>query len=146
MKRLLALACLLFVTALLTVAVAKAEPIVVLNTLYNRNSAEAVCNATDAVAGCKALVQVTANRLDDEVAGKFAVNTRCKGIRILRNDDGKTKGDWDLRIHYYAYSKVHEWFLFYEPQPAKMIKGEGTPAQIADEVCIVVTGQGANIP
>ena len=56
-------------------------------------------------------------------------------------------------LYYQPGSKVHAWALFETDNLGhimnprlKVVKGEGTPAQIADEVCIVVTGQGANIP
>ena len=92
----------------------------------------------------------------------LAVNTRCKGVVAVigghEKYDGKFnpvataiqehKDHWDLLLDYIPGSKVHEWSL--EPTSAgnnqrllegQIVSGEGSAAQIADQVCIVVTGQ-----
>ena len=97
--------------------------------------------------------------LEYQVESKFAVDTRCKGVTVLRTNhpeyDGKYNYDvlniqkphWNLLLDYHPGSKVHSWSLYRGDDPFKLVvQGEGTPAQIADEACIVVIGQGANIP
>ena len=163
--------------AFFTVAVATAEPIIVLLSQHNLDYAESACSslmkdaAQNVVAGtepgvieCKLETNTRAlgRRLELEVEYKFAVNTRCKGVTVLRTNDrefdGKyndnairifndtSKPHWNLLLDYYPGSKVHSWALQRGDNPFKGVQGEGTPAQIADEACIVVTGQGANIP
>lgn len=105
-------------------------------------------------------------RLENQVMDALAVNTRCKGVVAVigghEKYDGKFnpvataiqehKDHWDLLLDYIPGSKVHEWSL--EPQHAwnnqrllegQMVSGDGSAAQIADQVCIVVTGQGAAV-
>jgi hypothetical protein len=161
----------ILISALFTVAAARAEPIVILASPHNLNYAQSICDVvqkntptdTAAITDC-ALVPNTrglGRRLEYEVESRFAVNTRCKGVTVLRmndfeydgkfNDDAQkiingSKPHWKLLLDYQPGSKVHGWSLHRGDDPMKAVGGEGTPAQIADEVCIVVTGQGANIP
>src|SRR5262249_18431631 len=93
-------------------------------------------------------------RLQLQIESKFAVTTRCKGVTVLHpgfDGDFNLKAVnfyWKLVLYYSPGEKVQAWALLRSDDPFKggPVAGEGTPAQIADEVCIVVTGQGANIP
>jgi hypothetical protein len=67
------------------------------------------------------------------------------------------KAHWDLFLDYNPGSETHGWTLFpydaasWSPlgtgrgKMGKMVEGEGTTAQIADQICTVVTNKGANI-
>ena len=67
------------------------------------------------------------------------------------------KAHWDLTLDYIAGRQTHGWHLLpysaatgggpfqQRGQMGKMVEGEGTVAQIADQICTVVTNQGANI-
>jgi hypothetical protein len=52
-------------------------------------------------------------------------------------------------VDYVPGSKVYNWALFPTASSGRpngrMISSEGTVSQIAEQVCIVVTGQGASV-
>jgi hypothetical protein len=59
------------------------------------------------------------------------------------------KPHWDLYIDYIPGKKTYQWTL-YPQKPGTwsargIVDGEGATPQIADQICIVVTGHGANI-
>jgi hypothetical protein len=169
------------VAALFTVAIARAEPIIVFDSGWNRDLAVSAClpfrkgvaqpgDDPATVFDCQTATNTRGlgTQLEYEVQNKFAVTARCKGVTVLLPElDGNfnfkgtpfsdiRKPHWQLVLYYYPGSKAYAWALFEADslghvadrdfRPYKMVKGEGTPAQIADEACIVVTGQGASIP
>jgi hypothetical protein len=94
-------------------------------------------------------------RLELDVESKFASNPRCEGVSIVRGwyegyDEGdgreflaaQTREHWELLLDFEPSSDEHHWSLFHF-EGFEILKdnvdGEGTPAQIADAVCIVVT-------
>jgi hypothetical protein len=104
-------------------------------------------------------------RLENNIMDQLAVNTRCAGVSAYIEGydkfDGKFNaaamqaeegsGYWSLMVNYAPGSKVHGWSLFpvnasgTTPSDGRMISGEGTVSQIAEQVCIVVTRHGASI-
>jgi hypothetical protein len=56
---------------------------------------------------------------------------------------------WGLMVDYAPGSKVYSWALFPTARSGRpngrMISGEGAASQIAEQVCIVVTGRGASV-
>ena len=56
---------------------------------------------------------------------------------------------WDLMVDYAPGSQVYSWALFPTARSGRpngrMISGEGAAFQIAEQVCIVVTGRGASV-
>jgi len=165
MKRLFVLP----LAAFCTVAVARAEPIVAFDSRSNLDYAKVSClffkkavppsqAKSAAVLDCQMAsdTRLLGRRLEYEIESKFAVDTRCKGVTVLRMNhpdlDGiyddvtsLSKSHWNLMLYYHPGSSIHSWALVRSDNAFK-VNGEGTPAQIADEACIVVTGQSANIP
>jgi hypothetical protein len=113
-----------------------------------------------------------AGRLEGEIMNQLATNPRCKGVtvvsQLLNFDTNNPQVNpavseaiehndyWELNVDYRPVGEVYSWVLwpYFSSQTAKRtgrlyregtVLGEDTPAQIADRVCIVVTGQGANI-
>jgi hypothetical protein len=102
-------------------------------------------------------------RLEDSIVDQFSVNTRCAGaaayIEGYDKFDGKFNAVamqaeelndyWDLMVDYAPGSKVYRRALFPTARSGRpngrMISGEGTVSQIAEQVCIVVTGHGASV-
>jgi hypothetical protein len=107
-------------------------------------------------------------KLESEVLNLLAVSPRCRGVTVFiegdENYDGridatiadvkKWNDHWDLHLDYVPGSKVHGWWLFPSCAGNKgggfnlrgpVISGEGATAMIADQVCVVVTGQGATV-
>jgi hypothetical protein len=154
------------VAAFFTVAVARAEPIIVFDSRYNRDYAVSACStlrkvfaSPTAVSDCESAVNVRelGRRLEYEVRSRFAENTRCKGIRVVLPELDASKGAidtqkpyWSLVLYYSPGSKVHTWELFRADKlgyiSTRKVKGEGTAAQIADEACNAVARPGANVP
>lgn len=112
-------------------------------------------------------------QLEETVINQLAINTRCQGVSVFRENHPdfdaksnsselapqKAKAHWDLFLDYNPGSQTHGWTLFpygaegwslfphtgVRTMSGKMVEGEGTPGQIADQICIVVTNTGANI-
>jgi hypothetical protein len=99
-------------------------------------------------------------RLENNVMDQLAVNRHCAGVTayIAGYDeyDGKfneaatqaeQNGYWSLMVDYAPASKTYEWSLLPTKgdEMGRMVSGEGTPFQIAEQVCIVVKGQGARV-
>jgi hypothetical protein len=166
-KGIRAIALILFnVAAFFTVAVARAEPIIVFDSRYNRDYAISACSplrkafaTPTAVSDCQNAVNTreVGRQFEYKVRSRFAVNTRCKSVSVVLLELDASKGAvntqkpyWSLVLYYRPGSKVHAWELFRADKlgyiTTQKVKGEGTPAQIANEACIAVTGQGANIP
>jgi hypothetical protein len=103
-------------------------------------------------------------RLENNVMDQMAVNTRCSDVSAYIEGydkfDGKFNADamqaeergafWSLMVDYVPGSNVHGWSLFPEnavgatSSNGRLISGEGTVSQIAEQVCAVVTGHGAS--
>jgi hypothetical protein len=107
--------------------------------------------------------------LENELLDALAVNTRCRGVTVIRDPhpdydhdnwlsvyqaNAKIKNQnpyWDSYLDYTPGLKVYGWTLFPEKVPGRgsrlgaMVQGEGATPQVADQICIVVTGGGASI-
>jgi hypothetical protein len=103
-------------------------------------------------------------RLENELTDALAVNTRCAGVTVIRDphpdyDSGglseanrkikDQKPHWDLMLDYSPATKIFGWTLFPEKpgsgSAGALVSGEGTTSKVADAICTVVTGRGANI-
>jgi hypothetical protein len=103
-------------------------------------------------------------RLENNIMDQLAVNTRCSGVSAYIEGYDKFDGKfnaaamqaeergafWSLMVDFVPGSKVHAWSLFPEyavsatSPNARLISGDGTVAQIAEQVCTVVTGHGSS--
>jgi hypothetical protein len=98
-------------------------------------------------------------RLENNIMDQLIVNGRCAGVSAYIEGydkfDGKLNAAamqaeeggafWSLMVDYAPGSEVHGWSLFPESASGgtpngRMISGAGTVSQIAEQVCIVVTG------
>jgi hypothetical protein len=114
-----------------------------------------------------------AAQVEGEVMNELATNPRCKGVTVVSqllnfdvDDNFKinpamhdliAQNDyWELDVDYWPVKKPYSWALWPKPsletaeRTGKLnrpgvVLGEDTPPRIADRVCTVVTGQGANI-
>jgi hypothetical protein len=105
-------------------------------------------------------------RLENELADALAVNTRCRGVTVMRdphpdydpswlevhqkNQKIKNQSDyWNLHLDYNPGHKTYAWALFPDKaggDPAEpFVSGEGDTSKVADQICTVVTRQGATI-
>ena len=112
--------------------------------------------------------------LENTLISKFAVTEQCKGVLVALLLEPKYDGNynqaalelrekdhWELFVDYTPIGTSYTWALMPEPfeftggrslpsiksksGDRHAVEGEGTPAQIVREVCIAVTGQGANV-
>jgi hypothetical protein len=120
----------------------------------------------DGIWECKSVkdARELGRRLENSIIDQLAVNARCAGVSAYIEGDDKFDGKrnaaamqaeerndyWGLHVDYWPGSKVRGWWLF--PKKARgtmengrMISGEGTLSQIAEQVCIVVSGRGASV-
>ena len=98
-------------------------------------------------------------RLENNIMDQLIVNTRCAGVFVYIEGydkfDGKLNAAamqaekrgafWNLMVDYAPGSEVYGWSLFPENANGgipngRMISGAGTVSQIAEQVCVVVTG------
>ena len=98
-------------------------------------------------------------RLENNIMDQLIVNARCAGVSAYIEGYDKFDGKfnaaamqaeesgafWSLMVDYKPGSEVHGWSLFPEGASGgtpngRMISGAGTVSQIAEQVCIVVTG------
>lgn len=129
---------------------------------YNPDDVKFAKEMLDAVAECKSVrdPRELGRRLENQIMDLLAVNRDCKGVTaFLEGHDkydgkfneaatqAKRNGYWSLMVDYVPGSKVYGWSLlpWKGEQMGRMISGEGTVSQIAEQVCIVVNGQGAAV-
>jgi len=113
-------------------------------------------------------------RLENELVNALAINTRCGGVTVMFDphpdydrygySDANAKiwkirrqsAHWDLHLDHSPGQKTYAWTLFANkaagfwgnglPQQDGMVSGEGANIpQVADQICTVVTRQGATI-
>lgn len=137
---------------------------------YDHETVEVYGRLPVAAAECKSVrdPKELGRRLENKIMDLLAVNPRCKGVEVIldwhEKFDGKLnpaaieiqeqKDHWNLFLDYIPGSKVHSWSLFPASSwnnrasnfgKGRMVSGEGTAPQIADQICTVVTGQGASL-
>ena len=158
--------------AMLTPGAAAAEPIIIIIiSQHNLQHAEIGCSYVanaEGIAECKFFTgRDLGRKLENEVRSRMATNPRCHGVDVFRQNDYKYDGEinfneladqmkqvhWDLFLEYNPGQTTHNWTLFPKTGGVSggeivlsgMASGEGTVSQIADQICIVVKKQGANI-
>src|SRR5262245_32307913 len=152
------------------------QPIIIVISYHNLDYASSACSHTldvgqlmpndqqiiGAALECKLVgdARVLGRRLENAVIDQMAINTRCQGVNVFRENhagyDGKsnywelegTRANfhWRLFLDFVPGQKTHGWTLFPTKGSASagaMIAGEGAPHQIADQICTVATGRGA---
>ena len=160
--------------AMLTPGAAVAEPIIIIiMSQHNLNYASGVCsypllNAAG-IAECKFVGdgRHLGRKLENEVRDRMATNLRCQGVDVFRRNDyhyddkdnfneltdQMKQVHWTLFLEYNPGQTTHNWTLFPwtggvsggEFVRSGMVSGEGSVSQIADQICIAVKKQGANI-
>jgi hypothetical protein len=133
--------------------------------LYPDPTAVAVCHSVDDP-------RKLGRDLENKVVSQFAATVQCRGVDIALLLDPMYDGDfnqtaidlmrkdyWSLYLDYAPVGQQYNWVLFAEPSVstgdkfASSIKsgerrtaaGQGTVAQISQQVCGAVTGRGVNI-
>jgi hypothetical protein len=151
-----------------------AAPIVIIDSRHTLASAEAGCAlypGPAAVALCHSVADPRrlGRDLENKIVSQFAVTPQCRGVAIALLLDPSYDGAfsqaaidliqkdyWSLHVDYAPVGERYGWTLF--PQTVaptasasiasakpRTVNGEGTVAQIAQQVCVAVTGRGAGI-
>jgi hypothetical protein len=110
--------------------------------------------------------RVLGRQLEGELLSALAASSRCSGVSVYRELDIHFDGDkfyknyaedqkirdqtrlyWDLYIDFYPGKITFGWTLYPNSHGGNMqdVSGEGTSGEVADQVCTVVSGQGATI-
>jgi hypothetical protein len=113
---------------------------------------KAVCKVTGADADVRGFHR--------KLLAQFASNSQC-AISIVRLTDGKTpaevqsdaeafkKASWELNLGFRPGASKQQWALWPHQSgninPAGLLEGEGDPAQIARDVCTIMTRSGAKV-
>lgn len=150
---------------------ALAASVVIVDSRHTLASAEAVCALypdPTAVAVCHSVddPRKLGRDLENKIVSQFAATPPCRGVAVALLLDPKFDGAfsqaaidliqkdyWSLHVDYSPVGERYGWTLF--PQtlaptansavaPAKQprtVNGEGTVAQIAQQVCAAVTGR-----
>jgi hypothetical protein len=102
-------------------------------------------------------------RLENELLDALAENPRCGGVMVIRDahpkydggwseanyDTRQKKPHWDLMLDYVPGKKTYGWMLFPKNPGGEfagaMADGEGSTPVVAEQICIVVSGQGAGV-
>jgi hypothetical protein len=148
-----------------------AEPIII-NSQHNLNMAKIACSLAtnpEGIAECRFVgdARQLGRKLENEVRSRMATNPRCQGVDVFRQNDDDYDGKnnlaelegqmkqahWELFLDYNPGLITHHWTLFPwtggvaggDIVKSGIVSGEGTVSQIADQICTVVTKQGANI-
>jgi hypothetical protein len=144
--------------ALVWSPLARAEdaPLIVVDSAWNRSLAKQLCSLPGPKAGLPPAV--AANCPFDPLAGylqyeielitQFASATKCKGIRVLtRVPEDRRKSHWGLIIYCQPGEQSAHWNLVapYERKGDLYLQGTGNQQKIADDVCSIVTEQGAKL-
>ena len=129
-------------------------PIVVLNSEWNRALAGQLCSKpvfkhalpSDVAAACPFDPTAGLTVFESELTTQFAADPKCKGIRLLAlARKVKSNSHWDLRISYFPGEPMQGWQLFAPLDNLHFYEGKGDQQKIADDVCSLVTEQGAKI-
>jgi hypothetical protein len=119
----------------------------------------------DGISECKSVndPRELGRRLENNIMDQLAVNRQCAGVSAYIEGYDQFDGEfnavamqaeerndyWGLMVDYAPESKVYSWALFPTARGGRpngrMVSGEGTVSQIAEQVCIIVTGQGASV-
>jgi hypothetical protein len=158
-------AAFLFATACTS---AEQKAILILVSNFNLSAAKGECRETPDDRECKSVKdpRELGRRLEESIMDQLAVTARCSGVTAFIEGDPEYDGKrneaalqaeehnpyWNLRLFYRARYPVYDWELFAENPRAKKewlharpISGKGTVAEIAEQVCIAIKGQGANV-
>jgi hypothetical protein len=150
---------------------ALAASVVIIDSRHTLSSAEAGCALypdPTAVAVCHSVddPRKLGRDLENKIVSQFAVTPQCRGVAIALLLDPKFDGAfsqaaidliqkdyWSLHVDYAPVGERYGWTLFPQtlapaasatvvPPKARTVNGEGTVAQIAQQVCVAVTGRG----
>jgi hypothetical protein len=96
----------------------------------------------------------------DTLATQITVNANCKGVTFYgwpssTPSAGRSevyfKSHWEFSIDYNWGDSAQPWKLWYFPHapgpqfPTSVLRGEGTPAKIAADICAIVLRQGGTL-
>lgn len=86
---------------------------------------------------------------------QFSEQPECNSVKlVLFNgpeqsnkavNDATKKMYWHLSLNYNTGSIVQVWQLLHSTSNSSVMQGQGTPKEIAKEVCIIVNGKGAKV-
>jgi hypothetical protein len=92
---------------------------------------------------------------EDELLARAAAEPKCKNVRFVRLNERSNPDEaaravlqephWQLSLDYQPGDAGQRWGMTDDPSRATFPKGEGSPQEIAAEVCAVVIERGAKL-
>lgn len=95
---------------------------------------------------------------ESQLITQFAGRQICRGIRIevfknpTRNPNAGASADmakgkiwWALSLDFVPGEKSQDWKMSLGPEDTVIRQGHGTPSEIAENICVIVKNQGAEI-
>jgi hypothetical protein len=132
-------------------------PLIVLDSAWNRSMARLLCSlpgfrealAPDVAADCPFDPLLGYLDYESRLITQFASATRCKGIQVLTHiPKDRLNSFWDLLINYQPGKQpAQNWKLIapLERKDVPDLQGTGDHQKIANDVCSIVTEQGAKL-
>ena len=141
----------------LPLAHAEDAPLIVLDGAWHRSMAKQLCSLPgyrealppDVAADCPFDPLLGYLDYESRLITQFASATRCKGIQVLTHlPKDRLNSFWNLAISYQPGKQpAQNWTLLapLERKDVPMLQGTGDQQKIANDVCSIVTEQGAKL-
>lgn len=141
----------------------KPNSIVVLDQWWNTDYAKNMCGTLlpmgfndPGLTACENQQAAALQEFERELLTQFAARPECTGVRMLGfkqptdispEVDKAIRGQyWNLSINYSTQESLkQQWQMIRSPKGAAVQQGEGTPQEIARDVCSIVSGRGASV-
>jgi hypothetical protein len=138
-------------------AIASGEkPTVVFDAWWTVDFAKNGCRLLDRpLEACKGDAEGAVHDFTDRLLTKVASNPVCSTVTFVwyrsPTETNKAQADaihgehWTLGIDFTVGNPTQSWWMKQSGNHVEILKGEGTPAEIAKEVCAIVSKRGAKV-
>ena len=126
------------------------------------------CNGSKNEVGCKSDALERVRRFESHLQTQFAAQAGCHSVlyvsdaKYLDDQQNRERGYWFLTIDFVPYGLIwpgtafgdlgpdkgrkQRWNIFFRREDMRLpFSGEGTPSEMAREICTIVLGHGAKI-
>lgn len=125
---------------------------VVLDSWWDVDYAKQSCNGQNP---CQSDPVQAVHEFEIELTTQFAAQAACVNVQFIRfsgpkeenksANDATPKSYWSLSLNFIPGSTKQTWQMVQSPIKTAVLQGDGTPAEIAKEVCAIVNGKGAKV-
>lgn len=128
------------------------RPTVVLDSWWDVDYAKQSCNGQSR---CQSDSIQAVHEFETGLTTQFAAQAACANVQFIRfngpNIASKTAIDttqktyWSLSLNFTPGIAKQKWQMVKSSDRATVLQGDGTPTEIAKEVCAIVNGKGAMV-